>query len=265
MFATLTTLVNRLDNGAAINTGVIEWGAPVPSFGDLLNSKVATLGLNPSNREFVDEGGNELTGRSRRFHTLSSLRIQSWSDAEARHIQLITDSCLRYFHANPYDKWFKVLDQVISGTKTSFYDKNAKACHLDLIPYATIKKWTELNLRQRLTLLSIASDTLGLLVRDSPIQILILNGKSVVETLQNLAGIKLEKKEMMEWTLPRQSTRDVRGISYRGITNMISNVQLGRDILVLGYNHNLQSSFGVTKQVTQSIQKWISKEARDAI
>jgi hypothetical protein len=114
-------------------------------------------------------------------------------------------------------------------------------------------------------LLAIASDALGLLVRDSPIQILILNGKSVVETFQNLAGVKLKKRDMREWTLPRQSTRDVVGISYRGVINAISDIPLGRDILVLGYNHNLQSSFGVTKQVTQSIQKWISQVSKDII
>ncbi len=106
MFSTLTTLINRLDSDAARRTNVIFWGSPIPSFGDLQNSRVATLGLNPSNREFVDEAGNELAGTSRRFHTLSSLRIASWSAVEARHLQLIVESCQQYFQGNPYDRWF---------------------------------------------------------------------------------------------------------------------------------------------------------------
>lgn len=258
MFATLTTLIDRLETKAAKNTNVIFWGSPVPAFGDLENSKVATLGLNPSNREFVDEAGKELTGISRRFHTLSSLRLKSWSAVEARHLQFIIESCQYYFQGNPYDRWFRVLDYVIKGTKTSFYSEHSKACHLDLIPYATTKKWTELSSIEKKALASFAGDTLGMLVRDSPIELIILNGRTVAETFQSLSKIMLVKKDMKEWSLPRKDAKDVIGVSYYGITNSISNVPLGREVLILGYNHNLQSSFGVTKQVVQSIQKWIS-------
>lgn len=265
MFATLTTLVNRLDNQSLQNAGVIEWGSPVPSFGDLQNSKIATLGLNPSNREFVDETGNELVGTARRFHTLSSLRINSWSAIEARHLQLIVDSCLGYFQGNPYDRWFKVLDYVISGTNASYYESRVKACHLDLIPYATTKKWTELSTSQRAALASFSGDTLGLLVRDSPVDILILNGKTVVDTFQSLSKVVLERRIKQEWTLPRKTVNNVVGISYYGITNTIADIHLEREVLVLGYNHNLQSSFGVTKQVIQSIQEWITKSSKELI
>src|SRR5512140_3439039 len=83
MHRALTTLIDRLDSPAVSGTNVIRWGCPVPSFGDLSNSKVATLGLNPSNREFMDESGNELEWTSRRFHTLHSLGLASWSDVDA--------------------------------------------------------------------------------------------------------------------------------------------------------------------------------------
>ena len=62
MYTTLTTLIDRLDSTAISGTNAILWGCPVPSFGDLSSSQVATIGLNPSNREFVDESGNELQG-----------------------------------------------------------------------------------------------------------------------------------------------------------------------------------------------------------
>ncbi len=38
----------------------ISWASPVPSFGNISRSNIATLGINPSNREFVDENGHEL-------------------------------------------------------------------------------------------------------------------------------------------------------------------------------------------------------------
>jgi hypothetical protein len=242
---------------------VIRWGSPVPSFGDLSSARVATLGLNPSNREFVDEQGGELQGVLRRFHTLQSLGLESWADADARHLNLILESCRTYFFGNPYDRWFKRLDQVVSGANASFYESSCGACHLDLIPYATERKSTELTARQRSSLLAVAADTLGLLLRDSPVRILILNGKSVVEHFQDVAGISLEQEQMSGWSLPRQPKPDVAGFAYRGVVDTLSGIRLRHEILVLGYNHNLQSSFGVTSEVVHAIRSWISRSVNE--
>ncbi len=264
MHTALATLIDRLDSPAVSGTDVIKWGSPVLSFGDLSTSRVATLGLNPSNREFVDELGDELQGPLRRFHTLMSLGLDSWADADARHLRLILESCRRYFLGNPYDRWFKRLDQVVSGAKASFYDASCSACHLDLIPYATECKWTELTSRQRSSLLAVAADTLGLLLRDSPVRILILNGRSVVEQFQDVAGIRLDQHQMPAWSLPRQPKPDVTGLAYRGVVHALSGIRLPHEILVLGYNHNLQSSFGVTKEVILAIRDWISWVVNEA-
>lgn len=264
MHTTLTTLIDRLDSPAVSGTDVIRWGCPVPSFGDLSSARVATLGLNPSNREFVDELGDELQGAFRRFHTLASLGLQSWSDVDARHLRLILESCRTYFLGNPYDRWFKRLDQVVSGAKASFYDASCGACHLDLIPYATARKWTELAARQRSLLLAVAADTLGLLLRDSPVRILILNGRSVVEQFQDVAGIRLERQQMPAWSLVRWPKPDVMGLAYRGVVHTLSGIRLPHEILVLGYNHNLQSSFGVTNEVILAIRAWISRAVNEA-
>lgn len=264
MHTALTTLIDRLDSPAVAATNVIRWGCPVPSFGDLASSRVATLGLNPSNREFVDESGNELQGASRRFHTLKSLGLTSWSDVDARHLHLIIESCRSYFCRNSYDRWFKRLDLVVSGTAASYYGRSCRACHLDLIPYATARKWTELTVHQRSSLLAVAADTLGLLLRDSPVRILILNGRSVVEQFEDIAGIYLERQEMPAWSLPRQSKPDVIGFAYRGVVDTLLGIGLHSKVLVLGFNHNLQSSFGVTRKVIHAIRGWISRAASEA-
>lgn len=264
MYSTLTTLIDRLDSSAVSATNVIPWGCPVPSFGDLSKSQVATLGLNPSNREFVDESGNELQGALRRFHTLSSLGLKSWSDVDVRHLRMILESCTKYFLGNPYDKWFKQLDKVVAGTGASYYAASAMACHLDLIPYATSRKWTELTGQQRSSLLAVAGDTLALLLRDSPVRTLILNGSSVVQLFQDIAGIRLENHEMPSWSLPRESKPDVMGVASIGTVDMLSGIALEHRILVLGFNHNLQSSFGVTRQATEAIRRWIGQASDEA-
>jgi len=260
----LTTLINRLDSAALSKTGVIRWGCPVPCFGDISSSHTATLGLNPSNREFMDHSGDELQGAGRRFHTLKSLGLTSWSDVDARHLYLITESCRSYFFRNSYDRWFRKLDHVLSSLNASYYGRRPRACHLDLIPYATVRKWTELSARQRSSLLNASADTLGLLLRDSPVRTLILNGKSVVEQFEEIAGVRLEKQSMRGWFLPRRSKPGVTGIAYRGVVEYLSGVRLSSKLLVLGFNHNLQSSFGVSRQVIQAIRHWISRTVSEA-
>ncbi|HYK04811.1 MAG TPA: hypothetical protein VE974_23865 [Thermoanaerobaculia bacterium] len=265
MHATLATLIDRLEQSAVSRLRVIPWSSPVPSFGDLSRSTVASLGLNPSNREFVDDHGRELDAEFRRFHTLRSLQLRSWSDIDAHHLRLVLESCQEYFFRNPYDRWFRRLDAVISGTGTSFYDEFFPACHLDLIPFATACKWTDLEPAQRTRLLRVAGDTLALLLRHSPVRLLVINGQSVVDHFQALAGIRLERIEMPEWSLPRLSGPGVLGVAYRGVVDALSGLPLGNRVMVLGYNHNLQSSFGVTNEVVNAIRRWIGAQAAEAL
>ena len=265
MHSTLTALIDRLDNPRIAEADVIAWGSPVPSFGDLSVAKVATLGLNPSRREFVDASGTELSGPLRRFHTLNSLGLVSWPEADCRHLQAILDSCKHYFARNPYRGWFAKLEQVISGTSASYFDPTSPACHLDLVPYATGRKWAELSLQQRSSLISATADTLGALMRDSPLQLLILNGKSVVDLFQQVASVKLSKNPVEDWSLSRHSGHPVAGYAFRGSARSIGGIDLGREMAVVGFNHNLQSSYGVTAEVTSSIRSWVSRAAAETL
>src|ERR1044072_8195400 len=116
MVTELNNLLARLNDPELRNTTVIDWGSPVPCFGNILSSKIATVGINPSNLEFVGTDGQELNGVMRRFHTLKSLQLKNWNDVKEPHLQLILDACLDYFNRNPYDRWFKKLDYIISGS-----------------------------------------------------------------------------------------------------------------------------------------------------
>lgn len=259
----LQDLIQRLKNPIVMNASVISWGSPIASFGSISKSKLATLGLNPSNREFVDGQGKELNGASRRFHTLSSLGISDWEEVNDNHISSIAELCEEYFYRNPYDGWFKKLDYIISGTSLSYYFPSGEACHLDLIPYATSEKWTDLTYDQKESLLELTGDTLGLLLRNSPVEVLVLNGQTVVDHLQKIADIELKKSHMPSWTLPRRDSDGVAGYAYTGTINSLAGVKLKHQVMVLGYNHNIQSSFGVTTKVQTSIRNWVSRKARE--
>jgi len=259
------TLLDRISDEAAREADVIHWGCPVPAFGDPAGARVATLGLNPSNREFVGDDGLELVGDLRRFHTLASLGLSDWDAADADHLDRILASCRNYFAGNPYDRWFRRLDAVVSATGASFYDPGSPACHLDLVPYATARKWTALTPRQRVGLLRLTGDTLGLLLRRSSIRVLILNGQSVVSHFQEATGFALDRTKMPDWSLSRQSSADVTGYAYQGRMDAILGYPLSHELLVLGFNHNRQSSYGVTSAVIAAIRGWIGAISEAAL
>lgn len=265
MINVVVSLIKQLSNTQVERLNVIPWSSPVPVFGNWISAHVATMGINPSNREFVDNQGRELDGASRRLHTLSSLRLSRWSLARDHHVRLIAQSFLEYFSANPYDGWFKELDQIIAGANASFYSSFRAACHLDLIPFATSCKWTELSGEQRKKLTCMGAETLARVLEQSEIRILILNGESVVRNLCRIAAGSVIRKKMPDWELPRRNNIGVQGYSYRGMIQEVAGVPLGRRIHVLGFNHNIQSSFGVTKKVKCSISSWISRSANEIL
>lgn len=258
MHETLSKLISLMNSRELISSEIIEWGSPIPVFGEVKKSVIATLGLNPSNREFMTPDGTELTGKLRRFHSLSSLEIERWTDITDLHLEKIWKKCTGYFQENPYDGWFKSLDILISGTNSSYYSSLFPACHLDLVPYATHRKWANLSAGQKSTLLQVSGNALGEILRDSPIKAIVLNGRTVIETLTRISDVAFEVTTIPQWSLPRSNGKMVAGVAYRGSINNISGIELGRSIEVLGFNHNIQSSFGVTTQVRKSIQEWIT-------
>ena len=259
MKLSLQNLLKKLNSVKDSGLDIIDWATPVPVFGDMANSTVASLGLNPSNREFVDIDGSELRGNKRRFHTLSSLGIDSWQKIEDQHIEMIEETYRLYFQNNPYDGWFKALDNLLVGLDASYYgSKVNSACHLDLIPFATHQKWTNLKSNQKHALLALSRSHLIEALHNTSISLLILNGKSVVEAFQNMTNINLSKIEMPNWSLPRSKQNNIKGYAYEGALLEITGVKFGRKIRVIGFNHNIQSSFGVTNEVKRAIRDWIS-------
>jgi hypothetical protein len=263
MIEEIADLVLRFTAPAINDLEIIEWASPVPAFGEPKRSKIATLGLNPSNKEFVGHDGKELMNHDRRFHTLTSLCITDWSQLTREQLQLLSEQCTAYFFRNPYDGWFKKLDFLISGTSLSYYFPSGEACHLDLIPYATSVKWGNLPSSTRNILLEKYGDVLGTIIRDSSIQVLVLNGKTVIDNFKKISDIDYTIKRKPQWDLPRKTGQAVAGFSYEGRITHIGGIPLGKNMLVMGFNHNIQSSFGVTTGVQIAIRNWISETLLD--
>jgi hypothetical protein len=257
LYGEIASFIDRLDDPRLIESSVLGWACPVPFFGQLDGATVATVGINPSNREFLAEDGTELPDVLRRLPTLRSLGLASWTEARAIHIREIVTACTEYFSRNPYDRWFRVLDGVLIPMGASLYGDHPKACHLDLMPYATTVKWGALPRVEQSTLLSVTQDALGLMLRTSSIETLILNGRTVVEHFEALTGVTLEVAAVDAWQLSRVGRSPVPGVAYWGEISEIGAIPLDRTVRVAGFNHNLQSSFGVTRRALSAIGTWL--------
>ncbi len=256
-------LLRPLTDKELLRAGVIPWSSPVPAFGRATTSYVGTVGLNPSNREFVDECGNELKGARRRFETLASLGIRRWSSATRPHIRRIAAACEHYFSNNPYDGWFRKLDFLISHTRASFY--LGTAAHLDLIPFATASKWGQLSTLQKEILLRAAGDSLATTIRDSSIRLLVLNGASVVSQFRSVMQVGFESRQVQKWTLQSNTRNPVAGFAYTALVQSLGRVALRKAVKILGFNHNIQSSFGVTREVVLGIRTWIGEQSEEVL
>lgn len=258
MISAAAASIYPLARGDIATHPVMPWTCPVPYFGRLGEASVATLGINPSNREFVDAAGKELDGNSRRFPTLGSLGLGTWADASPLDVATIASACDRYFAGNPYSRWFNILERLMNPVGASYYSLDAPAAHLDLVPWATGVKWGALRHDQRRELLLCGQDLLAGLLRDSSVELLVLNGASVVRQFEEVAGVRLKREHSPSWDLPRKGSTPVSGLSFSGSIDRLGDVELGRSITIAGYNHNLQSSFGVTKRAVDAIARWVA-------
>ena len=124
---------------------MVKKATPVLGFGNFFRARVATLGLNPSKKEFLDHNGKLLTGANRRLESLESLGLRSLAGATIKHRRLILDSCLSYFdiYKNPYVRWFGRFEPILKQMNVSF--EKGTACHLDLVQTPTDPVWSYLS------------------------------------------------------------------------------------------------------------------------
>jgi hypothetical protein len=158
---------------------VVACSTPVVAFGDVRKSKVATLGWNPSKREFLASGGNELEGDERRLETLKSMGVNDLADAPVEFVNRVFQGCCNYFHRRPYDRWFNKLERVLKQVDASYYD--GSACHLDFVQWATDPVWGKLHEIEKTKLIDADLPFLIRQLSQEKFQLLLLNGTGILE------------------------------------------------------------------------------------
>ena len=193
---------------------------PVLFFGDLFTARVATVGLNPSNREYVDKQGLELEGAERRFETLTSLHAADRSSLTDEQCDRAIQTMREYYQpGKPIYTWFRSLDRVTSAMGFSY--AKGEVAHLDLAQEATNPAWSELSQTSPAEFDALRSTDLPFLrwlLEEFPLQTVICNGRTVFDEVCRLIGGRMTEEDKLRritWYVGK-ATLNARTISLAG-------------------------------------------------
>jgi hypothetical protein len=229
----------RIKQSPPTGVPVVPGSTPVVAFGDVRHANIATLGWNPSKLEFLDSTGRLLDGDARRLETTISLKEKPPLES-AESVSRVFDGCNRYFQRRPYRRWFDVLEKVVKQIGASYYD--GSACHLDLVQSATDPVWSGLGAPERERLLSSDIPFLRHQLANENVRLLLLNGAGIMQAYEMRLGVHLEQVAFRDGNRVR---------IFRGRANA--------KLLVIGWNINLQSSFGVSNSEITMIGTQVSQ------
>lgn len=175
---------------------VVPGSVPVVAFGDPTRAEVATLGINPSAREFVEDS-LPLTGDRRRLATLDALGAVDCGDLTAGQVAAVVADCAAYFQRRPYRRWFDPLDKLLrAGTDASYYD--GSACHLDLVQWATDPAWSGLAADVQQALLDDGVPHLRAQLSYENVRLVVLNGRRVLAHVDTLGLADLTEVDRLQ-------------------------------------------------------------------
>lgn len=163
---------------------VVPHSTPVISFGNPSACKVATLGINPSSREFQTANKKLLPTGKKRLADLELLDAPDLSTLNDRQVQQVVDACHTYFARNPYRSWFDKLNAVLSGIGCDYY--TGSACHLDIVQWATDPVWGSFPATSRVAQQQLLHDDSEFLLdqlRNEAIELVLVNGRTVAQWL----------------------------------------------------------------------------------
>lgn len=180
-------------------TEIVDFSTPVVSFGNPNDAEVATLGINPSSNEFqVGKGNKSPLGHleKKRLVDTESLGVSQPKSLTREQAIRVIRGCYDYFlgpNANPYD-WFNNLENlVLKPFGYSYNDKNALACHLDLVQWATDPVWSKIKSPAvKNMLLSDDKEFLKYQLTSYAFKFVFLNGGTVIDQFSKLDIVNLE-------------------------------------------------------------------------
>lgn len=231
--------------------GIIPGTTPVISFGDFTTARVATLGINPSSREFLS-GGKLIPSDNKRLVDFEVLGSGASFPLTSDQASQVWDGCAQYFTTNrAYWSWFKPLSDLLRATGGLSYE-DGSACHLDLSPWATDPVWRNLTKDQKQLLIQDGLELLNWQTRNNHLDAIIFNGRQVYEVIKEFTDIEIKEIEPFKYEAGgKQLTSEL----------VVGVGPLGQK--VLGWTLNLQevrATLGEKGEIRANLCIWLRKK-----
>lgn len=227
--ATLTALDQRLRRPPGAHS--VAGSLPILFFGDLYSAWIATVGINPSDQEYLDSKGNELDGAARRFETLSSLHASSRQAlTDVQCAQAIAMMRSYFARSQTVFRWFRSLERVLVGMGYTY--SKGQVAHLDLVQEATAPTWSALRGSHRTETDNLLADDLPFLqwqIATFPLRAVICNGMTVFRCVCGLLDQPVDIANSTQGGIKLVTWYAIRGqMSGRAITVVGWNIPLAR-------------------------------------
>ena len=190
-------LIDRIRRPHTDGLAIVPGSLPVTSFGDPRSARVASVGINPSVSEFCSgkKGKPLLEPAKKRFVDRESLGLGENDEPTEEQALRVAESCDRYFDGNPYWSWFSPMQTYVMDPLGVSY-KDRTAAHLDLVQWATDPVWSRIeNTDVQNRLVDDDLSFLRALIAQGGYDLIVLNGKTVVETFRRFGMFEIEHEE----------------------------------------------------------------------
>lgn len=191
-------LIDRIRRRQPDGLAIVPGSIPVTSFGDPRSARVASVGINPSVNEFCSSkhGKPLLVPDKKRFVDRETLALGEHDQPTEEQALRVAESCDRYFDVNPYWSWFSPMQTYVMDPLGVSYEART-AVHLDLVQWATDPVWsliTDASVQSRL----VDDDLpfLRALIAQGGYDLIVLNGRTVVETFRRFGMFEIEHEEL---------------------------------------------------------------------
>lgn len=209
---------------------MVPGSTPVVYLGDPVTATVATLGIAPAQRQFLDHSGRLLAGPRRRLATLDSLGAERPDGLTATHARAVADECAGYFGRHPYH-WFESLDDVLrTGLGASYHA--GTACHLHLVQWVTTTRWTGLTPTMQADLLRADIGFVRRQLDEGRFRVVVVTGRPALRWVQESGLVTWRRSATLGGTSPAHVYTGLRG-----------------DLRFVGWSCTLQGSAGAAAHI----------------
>jgi len=238
-------LVSRIMTANPRDSHVVERSFPITHFGRLEKSRIVTIGINPSVREFFD-GRNParlLEEPRKRVLDRESIGIRDNEVPSIDDALKVLASYNKYFETPNHYSWFDAMQKwALDPLGVSYRD--GSVAHLDLVQWATKPVWSGIqskSIREQLVLSD--SRFLSEQIRLSRPELVLFNGATVVKTMSQFGHFVVQQTGEIPGAAPFKFFRGTCG-----------NAQ------AIGWSLNIQSQPDTGNSAKTALKKWLSAE-----